>query len=202
MSKELFNSRNEVNFAWTKVGAIVSALVITGALLIGYGLIHKHQLEKVNAAKQAKLEAQSPPAPIAQIFVNEAQLKGSQAIISGTVRNISQQNLDGLAVEIELKRRADNKSELRMLRLEPETLQPGEVGHYSLEVIAKEWSGIRITRLYSNTDNKDLAFTSEIGERRPLEHSSQSKPKIVIIPHPKSKNDGFINTPDNPIPIH
>ena len=121
-------------------------------------------------------------------------LKGSQAIIGGTVQNISDSDFKGLTVEIELKRRQDATTETRRVEVEPQRLAPGEKGRYSLTV-SREWSSARLVRLSSAAEGTQIAYVSERGALRPPERI-ENKTKVVVIPRPRPKGEEFINTPE------
>src|SRR4051794_20487486 len=93
---------------WTRSIAIVFALGLTGALLLGYLVLRKRHAERLRAEQAAKTQAVKPaPSPQIQLFVDDAMIKGSQAVLGGTVLNISGEKLSDLAIELELKRRKD-----------------------------------------------------------------------------------------------
>jgi hypothetical protein len=162
------------------------------------------QLAGVRAAQQAEPEAKVAAPPEAQIFEDEARLKGSQALITGAVRNISDQRLEALSLELELKRRGNAQEvERRKISVEPAVLAPGQEGRYTLSLPSSEWSGARLLNLYSGRRAESIAFKSAVGARRPPERTPQGSPKVVVVPRPKPKGGGeeFINTPDDPIRI-
>ena len=128
-------------------------------------------------------------------------LKGSQAVIGGTVRNISGQKLEDLIVELQLMRRDGDGTETRELPLTPQSLEPGAEGRYSITVPSREWRDTRIVRIKSGTRPGEIAFTSEIGARRPPERIPETREKIVVVrPKPK-KGDDYLNTPETADPI-
>jgi len=187
---------------WVKFGAIACALAVAGALLFGYRFFRARQLERVRAAQQTEQASKNAVPPEAQIFEDEARLKGSQALISGTIRNISDQRLEALSLEMELKRRGSAQaSERRRVSIEPGSLAPGEEGHYSLSLPSSEWSGARVLSLNSELRAEGIAFKSALGARRPAERLPQGSPKVVVVPRPRPKGEEFINTPDNPTRI-
>jgi hypothetical protein len=184
-----------------KLGAIVCALAVTGALLAGYFFLqHRHQ-QRAQAAQRAAEAAKKLPPIEAQVFENEARLQGGDAIVGGIVRNISNARIDELSVEIQLIPRTGENLKVQQVKLEPANLNPGEEGRYSLTVPSRQWSATRLVRLLSGARQTELAYKSQLGERRPLEGPPQGA-KIVIVPERKGKRDEFLNTPDNPITIH
>jgi hypothetical protein len=171
----LFEGGETAPSKWIKLGAIACALAVAAALLVV-----------------------APPE--AQIFEDEARLKGSEAIITGTIRNISDKKLEDLSLEMELKRRKDQATERRQINVEPASLDPGAEGRYSLSLRSSEWSGARALSLNSARRPETIAFKSAVGARRQPERLPQGNPKIVV-PRPRPKGDEFINTPDTPTRI-
>lgn len=186
---------------WVKLGAVACALAVTGALLAGYFVLQHRQKQRALAAQQAAAAAKKNPPVEAQIFENEARLQGGDAIIGGVVRNISNARMDDLSVEVQLIPRTGETLKLQQLKLEPSGLNPGEEGRYSLTVPSRQWSATRLVRLVSGARGGEIAFRSQVGERRPLEQPAQGG-RVVIVPERKGKRDEFLNTPDNPIAIH
>lgn len=198
----LFEGGAETPSKWVKLGAIACALAVAAALLVGYRLMRERQLARVRAAQQTEQASKIVAPPEAQIFEDEARLKGSQAVITGTIRNISDKRLEALSLEMELKRRGNSQAvERRKVQVEPADLAPGEEGRYSLSLVSSEWSGARVLNLNSEGRTEAIAFKSALGARRPPERLPQGSPKIVVVPRPRPKGEEFINTPDNPTRI-
>ena len=183
-----------------KIWPVLLALVLTVGLIGGYFYLRARN-ERALALQRAeaeKVKAVAPP--VAQIFQDEVRLAaGGQAVVGGTVRNISDERLEGLSVEIELKSRTGGGTEVRQVAVEPRDLQPGEDGKYSLQIVPKAWSGVRVARLLSEALGGEIPFKPELGARRPAE--GRASPKVVVEPRPRQKGDDFINTPDTPIRI-
>jgi hypothetical protein len=199
---QLFEGGGQPPSKWVKLGAIACALAVAAALLVGYRLMRARQLARVRAAQQTEQASKIAAPPEAQIFEDEARLRGSQALVTGTVRNISDRKLEALSLEMELKRRNNPQAvENRKIDLEPADLAPGEEGRYSLSLQSSEWSGARVLSLNSERRTGAIAFKSALGARRPLERPAQGNPKVVVVPRPKPKGEEFINTPDTPIRI-
>jgi hypothetical protein len=197
----LFEAGETAPSKWIKFGAIACALAVAAALLVGYRFLRARQLERVRAAQQATQAAKIVAPPEAQIFEDEARLKGSDALITGTIRNISDKKLEELTVEMELKRRTAQATERRQISVEPDSLDPGAEGRYTLSLRSSEWSGARVVSLNSARRPETIAFKSAVGARRQPERLPQGSPKIVVVPRPKTKGEEFINTPDNPTRI-
>jgi hypothetical protein len=198
----LFEGGEAAPSKWIKFGAIACALAVAAALLVGYRYLRARQLASVRAAQQAETDSKVVAPPEAQIFEDEARLKGSEALITGTIRNISDKRLEALSLEMELKRRGNAQAvERRKVNVEPADLAPGEEGRYSLSLPSSEWSGARLLNLNSERRTEAIAFQSAVGARRPPDRLPQGSPKVVIVPRPKPKGEEFINTPDNPTRI-
>lgn len=198
----LFEGGEAAPSKWVKFGAIACALAVAVALLVGYRYLRARQLAGVRAAQRAEQTSKIAAPPEAQIFEDEARLKGSQALVTGTIRNISERRLEALSLELELKRRGQPQvAERRQVGVEPADLAPGEEGRYELSLTSSEWSGARVLRLNSEGRAEAIAFKSSPGARRPPERLPQGNPKIVVVPRPKQKGEEFINTPDNPTRI-
>lgn len=198
----LFEGGDETPSKWVKLGAIACALAVAVALLVGYRHMRARQLASVRAAQQTEQASKIVAPPEAQIFEDEARLKGSHALITGTIRNISDKRLEALSLEMELKRRGNSQAvERRKVQVEPADLAPGEEGRYTLSLVSSEWSGARVLNLNSEGRTEAIAFKSAVGARRPPERLPQGNPKIVVVPRPRPKGEEFINTPDNPTRI-
>jgi len=128
-----------------KVVAGISALVITALVLAGYALLrHRHAQQSASTAlSSVSLPAEPRKPPKALVMVDDALLQGSKTIIGGTVRNTSTEKLEGLSVEVELKRRKDGGVEKQLIVLNPSQLDPEQEGRYSLELKAQDYGSAR-----------------------------------------------------------
>jgi hypothetical protein len=198
----LFEGREPTVSKWARLGAIACALAVAAALLVGYRLFRARQLARVRAAQQTEPAPKIVAPPEAQILEDEARLKGSQALITGTIRNISEKRLEALSLEMELKRRNNPQAvEQRKVNVEPADLAPGEEGRYTLSLPSSEWSGARVLHLNSERRSEAIAFRSAVGARRAPERTAPGAPKVVVVPRPRPKGEEFLNTPDDPIRI-
>ena len=107
-----------------KVIAAVAALVVTALVLSGYMLLRRRHAQ--TTAQMVVGEVRQPPKAL--ITVDEALLQGGKTILGGTVKNTSSESLDGLSVELELKRRNDAKAEMQLIALQPSQLAPQQEG--------------------------------------------------------------------------
>ncbi|MFL6231282.1 MAG: hypothetical protein ACJ741_21115 [Pyrinomonadaceae bacterium] len=182
-----------------KLIAFVSAVALVVALLCGFLFLRKQHEEQLSAAKRAEQVSRTIAPAQAQVFQDEVRLRGSDAIVGGSVRNISAARLEDLFVEVELKRRASQTVETKTVQLSPGSLRPGEEGKYSLQISSSEWSGAQVVRLRGGAAKAEIPFKTELGEKRPAERPPAAK--VIIEQRPRRQGDDYINTPDTPIRI-
>ena len=179
-----------------------SALALSAALLFLSACQGSRPAAAPGEASDAKPAPKAAPSPEAQILRDEAVLKKPHAIIGGTVQNVGGEKLEGLSVEIELKRRDGGDSEVREVVVEPASLGPGEEGRYTLKVLSEEWGSFNVLRLRSAARPEEVAVKILPGAKRPPLEPPQ--PKVVVTKQPRQKSkagDDFINTPDTPISV-
>jgi hypothetical protein len=169
---------------------------------MGYTYLRWRHAEKLRAQEAAQNPIQKPnPPPQANVFVDEAMLKGSQAIIGGTIQNISGSKLSNVTVELELKRRRDGKSETRTVALAPSDLDPNQQGRYALTVPLHEYRESRVQRISSGQPTTDIPFKILPGAERPDEHLPTKQTITVKPPSKRGNGEEFINTPDTPVKV-
>lgn len=177
--------------------AALLAILFTGGVLAGY-LYFRNRYIRQNLSESppraGSTTALKGPAK-AHVLIDDPLLKGGQTLIGGTVKNISQEALSGVAVDLELKRRTGGTSERMTVSLTPSRLEPNQEGNYSLKLPAQHFSAVRLVSLRSEPDGTELAFTTGPGQKRPPE---RIEPKVVVVPRPPSKGGEFLNSPDNP----
>jgi hypothetical protein len=181
-----------------KVVSILLAVAVTITLLIGFLFWRKRHEESVGvqAPAQPKQAKAALPTKV-QIYVDEAVRKGPQALIGGTVHNVSGENLTNLSVEIELSHRKDAGTEVRVLDVEPKELAPDQKGRYSL-TLTGDYRSFKLLRIKSGPDSEEIGFKPAQGKERPRESPPETKTVIVNRPGPPKQGEEFINTPDNP----
>ncbi len=179
-----------------KLLAVVCAVGISAILLVGYGYIRKYHAEKVIADNTPPPVAETGPKgpPLAHVVVDEPTLDKGMTTIGGVVKNISKQELSGLSVVIELRRRKDSGIEESVLPVTPAQLQPEQEGSYSLKVSAQEFASIRLAGLKGDPQSSLIAYNSSQGKKRTPE---RLEPKTIVVKR-SGKPGEFINTPDNP----
>lgn len=185
----------------TAIIITVACLLMAAIALAAYFIFFRE------TAPPQSTQGQGPSVPTAsrstevQIFEDEPLLRNSQAVVGGRVRNISRESLSGLSLEIELKRRTGGNTETRTIKVAPDELAPGAEGRYSLTLPRQEFSGTQIKHLRSASRSDLIVFKTSPGARRPKEPPHEQPTRTVIIeqrPSTRSKDDEFINTPDNP----
>lgn len=189
----------EKSSASLKVLAAGLAVFVTALLLVGYTYFRNRQAAEQTRAAIARVQPNSASVPRgpakAHILVDDAMLKGGQTTIGGTVKNISQEKLTGLSVELELQRRKDGKAERKTIPLTPAELQPEEEGRYSLSLRAQDYGSVRLVGLKAGADSGLIAHTTAEGQKRPPE---RLQPKVITIQRPAPGKGEFLNSPENP----
>ena len=179
-----------------KLLAVVCAVGITAILLVGYGYIRKYHAEKVlaNATPPPVAETGPKGPPLAHVVIDEPTLEKGMTTIGGVVKNISKQELSGISVVLELRRRKDGRVEESSLSVTPTQLQPEQEGSYSLKVSSQDFASIRLAGLKADPQSSLIAYSSSQGKKRTPE---RLEPKTIVVKR-AGKPGEFINTPDNP----
>jgi|SRR6185503_18153529 len=183
--------------AGSKVLAAFAALLITALVFGGYTLLRKRHAEdsgSLASSQSSATEAARQP-PKALIIVDEALLQGGKSTIGGVVRNTSAEKLEGLLVQLELRRRKDAQLESRSIPLTPANLESQEEGRYVLELKAQDYSSARLVGLKAGPNSLPLPYATAQGQKRPLE---RLEPKTIIVGRPSGKGGEFLNSPENP----
>lgn len=175
---------------------IVCAVGLSAILLVGYGYFRKRHARQVleNSAVPVVDNGLPKGPPLAHVLIDEPSLAKGSTTLGGTVKNISERELSGLSVALELIRRKDGAAEQKSISLQPSTLQPQQEALYSLKVSAQEYGSIRFLGVKADPDSTLIACTTGPGKKRALE---RLEPRTVVVK--KGVRPGeFINTPDNP----
>ncbi|MFN2498870.1 MAG: hypothetical protein ABR557_07295 [Pyrinomonadaceae bacterium] len=173
--------------------AAISALVITALIFVGYAYLRKRQAQSILPAQPAAI-AQPKAPPQALILVDEALLQGTNTLLGGMVKNISNGRLSGLSVELELRRRKDGTPEKKLVPVSPADIDSQQEGRYSLQLKAQEYSSARVVALHAEA-GATLPYTLAQGEKRPLERLES---KTIKVDKPSGKRSEFFNSPDKP----
>ncbi len=193
-SRELFAESK--SSSGSRILAVACALAVAAILLGGYAYLRNRHVTAMvprDPLPEGKAAVAKGPAKV-HVLVDDPLLKSGESIIGGSVKNISNDNLTGLAVELELWRRQDGIAEQKTVALEPATLSPSQEGRYTLKFPAQEYGSIRLVGVKQN-ESELLVHTSGPGQKRPLE---KTESKTVIVKKPGSGKDEFLNTADNP----
>ena len=179
-----------------KLLAVVCAVGISAILLVGYGYIREYHVEKVIANNTPPPVVETGPKgpPLAHVVVDEPTLEKGMTTIGGVVKNISKQELSGLSVVVELRRRKDSGIEENVLPVTPAQLQPEQEGSYSLKVSSQEFASVRLAGLKADPQSSLIAYNSSQGKKRTPE---RLEPRTIVVKR-SGKPGEFINTPDNP----
>jgi hypothetical protein len=173
-----------------------AALVVTALVLAGYSVLRKRHQQRVAAAQIRPVQSTEPTGPPkAQILVDEALIKGDKSLLGGTVKNISNENLSDLAVNLELIRRKDRATDRISVSVEPNELAPQQEGHYAFEIHSADYLSVRLAGLRSGASSGLLAYVAGAGQKRPPERLES---KTIVVTRPNSSKGGFLNTPANP----
>jgi len=175
---------------------IVCAVAVTALLVVGYTVIRRLHAQQVQAnLTPPPVTDNGPKGPaLAHIVVDQPSLEKGSTTIGGVVKNISDKELTGLNISLELLRRNGGGSEQKLVPVAPGNLQPQQEGSYVLRVSAAEFGSIKLVGLQADPAAKLLAFTTSAGKLRTPE---RLEPKVIIVKKP-GKPGEFINTPDNP----
>lgn len=177
--------------------AVICALLIASVVVGGYFYLRKRHAQQTLAAAQAEQTPVSEPKgpPKVQIFVDEAISKGDQTLVGGTVKNISNESLSALSVDLELIRRKRATNEKALVQVQPSQLAPQQEGHYSLSLLTADYGSVKLAGLRGGPTSSSLVYIAAPGQKRPAE---KVEAKTIIVKRPSTGNDGFLNTPDNP----
>ena len=179
-----------------KLVAGLCAVLITALVLAGYAVLRRRHLQTAaSMASTQELAAEPKGPPKALILVDDALPQGGKTVIGGTVRNTSAERLEGLSVELELKRRKDGLGEKKLVTLEPSQLDPEQEARYSFQLKGQEYGSVRLVSLKAGPNLLPIPYTVSQGQKRPAERLES---KTIIIDKRSTKRDEFLNSADNP----
>jgi len=179
-----------------KLLAMVCAVAVTAILLVGYGFVRKYHAQKVLAENTPPPVVDAGPKgpALAHVVLDEPSIAKGMTTIGGVVKNISKQDLTGVYVVIELRRRKDGGLEQNILPVTPGQLQPEQEGSYSVTLPAQNFASIRLAGLKADPQSTLIAYSSSQGKKRTPE---RLEPKTIVMKR-AGKPGEFINTPDTP----
>lgn len=202
MSSEMQESLHEDLFAEPKspfslkLIAAIAALLVTVLVFVGYAYLRRQHAEQSGSLAASQVPPPQPrESPKALILIDDPILRSGKTTIGGTVRNTSSEQLDGLAIELELKQRTGT-AEKKLIPVEPASLAPQQDGYYSIQLPAQDYSSARLVALRRNPDSSPVAYTAAQGAKRPLEKTGSKT--VIVDKRPSSKGGEFLNSPDNP----
>lgn len=179
-----------------KLLAALAAIIVTASVFVGYTILRKRHADSASLTSSQSTAATKPAEPPkALIIINEALLQGGKTTIGGIVRNTSSEKLDGLSVELELRRRRDGGTETRSIPLTPSHLESQQEGRYVLELKAQDYNSARLVALKAGPNGAPLPYATTQGQRRPLE---RFEPKAILGGKSSGKGAEFLNSPENP----
>jgi len=170
------------------------AVVLTGAVLGGYMWLRKRHELQVAAATEAEVKRKAPKV---EVFVDDALVNGKTTTLGGTVHNISNETLQNIAVELQLRRRVGSGMDTRVVAPETIDLAPDAQAHYSIQVATDDYISATFSRVVGGADRAAVPFKALPGNPRPPMDAPPSK--TIVVDKPRTgKGDEFINTPNNP----
>src|SRR5262249_50440709 len=106
--------------------------------------------DKLTVKVAAMFGLKSTTAP--QVSIQEYQIaldeKENSATISGIVKNISDEPVGPLQVELLLTKREDARiTDTKLIQVEPAKLAPNEEGKYELKISAKDYQQSKVSRV-------------------------------------------------------
>ena len=182
-----------------KLLAIVCAVGVSAILLAGYGYSRNRHAKQVlaNAAVPEVDNGLPKGPPVAHVQMDEPLLEKGASVFGGTIKNISNRELTGLSISVDLIRRKDGSVEPRTIAVEPSSLQPQAEASYSIKLSAQEYGTIRFVGLKADPQATLIAYSSSPGKKRPPE---RLEPRVVVVKK-GGKPGEFINSPDNPVRV-
>jgi hypothetical protein len=172
---------------------ILCAVLLTGILLGGFLLLVKRHERQLAAAAQVENQKKAPEI---EVFVDDTTVEGKKAMLSGTLHNISNEPVHGIAVELQLRRRVGAGVETRVVAPELSELAPDAKTRYSLEVPVADYISSTFLRVVAGENRSAVPFKALPGAARPPLATPASK--TVTVNRPTPKGEEFINTPNNP----
>lgn len=176
-----------------KLLGVVCAVGVTAILLAGYGYVRKYHAQKIIENNTPPPVVEKGPA-LAHVVIDEPTIAKGITTIGGVVKNISKQELSGVQVVIELRRRKDGGLEESLLPVFPAQLQPDQEGVYSLRAPAQDFASIRLAGVKADPQSNLIAYSSSQGKKRPPE---RLEPRTIVVKRAGRPGE-FLNSPDNP----
>src|SRR4030095_9411451 len=182
-----------------KLLAVVCAVGLSAILLVGYAYMRNRHSKQVAANSAVPPVDNGLPKgpPVVHVLLDEPLLDKGNTIFGGTVKNISDRELTGLSVSLDLIKRKDGAVEQRSVAVEPSRLQPQQEASYTVKLSAQQYGTIRFVGLKADPQATLIAYSSAPGKKRPPE---RLEPRVIVVK--KGVRPGeFINSPDNPVRV-
>ena len=179
-----------------KLLGVVCAIGISALLLAGYAYMRRYHAQTVldNNTPPPVVDSGPKGPALAHVVIDEPTISKGVTTIGGVVKNVSKQELSGIQVVIELRRRKDGGLEESLLPVSPTQLQPEQEGVYSLKAPAQDFASIRLAGLKADPQSSLIAYSSSQGKKRPPE---RLEPRIIVVKRAGRPGE-FLNSPDNP----
>jgi|SRR6476659_1142725 len=173
---------------------LLCAVLLTGAVLGGYMWLRKRHERQVAAAAEAEVKRKAPKV---EVFVDDALVNGKTTTLGGTVHNISNETLQNIAVELQLRRRVGSGMDTKVIAPDTSDLAPNAQAHYTIQVATDDYISATFLRVVGGADRAAVPFKALPGNPRPPMDPPSSK--TIVVDKPRTgKGDEFINTPNNP----
>jgi hypothetical protein len=181
-----------------KLLGVVCAVGLSAILLVGYAYMRNRHAKQVITSNTVPVVDDGLPKgpPLAHVQMDEPLLERGTTTFGGTIKNISDRQLTGLSISLDLIRRKDGQVEQRSISVEPSDLQPNTEATYSVKLSATEYGTIRFMGVKADPEAKLIAYSSSPGRKRPAE---KIEPRTIVLK--KGKPGEFINGPDNPVKV-
>jgi len=172
---------------------LLCAVLLTAVVLGGYLWLRKRHERQLAAAVAVENQKKTPKV---EVFVDDSTVEGKKAFLGGTLHNISNETLRGIAVELQLRRRVGGGVETRTVVPAMSDLAPDARTRYALELPSQDYISSTFLRVVSGENRAAVPFKALPGAARPPLETPGSK--TVIVNRPTPKGDEFINTQNNP----
>jgi hypothetical protein len=177
-----------------KLLAAVCAVAVTALLLVGYAYIRKYHAQRILANATPPVESVSKGPALAHVVVDEPTIEKGMTTVGGVVKNISSQQLSGISVTLEFRRRKDGKTEQQVLPVSPGQLQPQEEGAYAAKFPIEDFASVRLAGVQADPESSLIVYSSSQGKKRSPE---RLQPQTIVVKR-SGKPGEFLNTPDTP----
>ena len=172
---------------------VLCAVLLTAVVLGGYLWLRKRNERQLAAAVTVENQRKAPKV---EVLVDDTTVEGKKAFLGGTLHNISNETLRGIAIELQLRRRVGGGVETRTVVPALTELAPDARTRYVLEIPSQDYISSTFLRVVAGENRAAVPFKALPGAARPPLEAPASK--TVTVNRPKPKSDEFINTPNNP----